>query len=1415
VRAALAAILLIAAGLRSVGRNWDEGQHLHPDERFLAMVEASLAWPEHLSEVFDEARSPLNPRNRNFPSFVYGTLPTTVLKAVSTALSLPRPVGVTLAGRALSTAADLGTLLFLFAAAKLLAKDVRVALLAAFLYAVSVLPIQHAHFFVVDPFATLFVSGAVYFLARVQRDRRIADFVFMGAFFGLALACKLSVVSFAAVVVLVVGAAALRAPRRDVEALLFRLVLAGAAAFAAFRIASPDAFEGPGLLGILPSGRWLSDIRGASALVTGEGDVPPGFQWAARTRLVFPLVNMVVWGLGLPLGLAACAGWAWAARRLTRGAPEFLIPVAWTALLFLHQGTQLVMSMRYFLPIYPWLALLAAWLLVRGLDAPARRPVALGAVAVVALGSLLWAFGFTRIYTRPHTRVVASRWIYANAAEKTAIAAEQWDDALPLRLYGKDPFGGYYRGIQMRWFDEDTPEKLEQALSWLDEAELVVLSSNRVSDSVARLPMRFPMTVTYYRALFDGSLGFALVAEFTSFPTPLGLAVPDGLAEEAFSVYDHPRVRVFRKTRAYSHENAARILGSVDLATVVKITPRGAGRAPNALMLPAADVPRYRATGTWTSLFPRGGFGAAMPLASWMLTLELLGLAAFPLLHAALGALPDRGYAFAKTAGLLLVAFLGWLLASLRVAPFSRGPIVVSCALLAAAAAALVRGARVDLAETWRAKRRLLLFEEGLCWGAFLVFVLVRSANPDLWHPSMGGEKPMDLSFLLAVVKSAQFPPYDPWFAGGVLNYYYFGFVLVGTLVKLTGVVPDVAYNLAIPTLFALTVSGAFGAVLGLLPARLRTRRAAGFACLGAVAVAVLGNLGEVRLLVRGMADLSPRAATGPLGYVWKVADGLVTGVLRGKPLPFRVEWPYWEPTRAITPGKGEPGPITEMPFFTFLYGDLHAHAMALPLALLTIGVAVALLKKRAGPPRAEAAPLALAALTLGALWTTNTWDVPAYGAVLLLALLLRESDARFGERLRGAALRGLAVLSAAWALFFPFHRAYGRGYGAIERWRGSTTPLGDYLVVHGFFLFVVGAALLADLFLGRGHNAVVRLLRGALVHARHLGAWRRRVRRWVSPDRATGRVLAALRVLAAVLLVLALRKEPAAFLALLLASLAVLLLARRRPDPPWQMALALAALALSLTLAVELVVLKGDLGRANTVFKLYLEAWVLFGVVSAVAAARCAATLPRWKRPWRLVYGTGFLLLLACGLLYPLAATPSRLRDRFSPLPPTLDGAAFMEHATFRTKGVDLALSADARAIDWMREHVAGSPVIAEANTEPLLYAWGNRFTMFTGLPGIVGWSWHEVQQRGIVSGDVVRRRVEDVRTLYETRDPGEARRILARYSVAYVVLGGLERATYDAAGLSKFEDPKPLGLSLVYDADGVRIFRVEAPVA
>ena len=277
---------------------------------------------------------------------------------------------------------------------------------------------------------------------------------------------------------------------------------------------------------------------------------------------------------------------------------------------------------------------------------------------------------------------------------------------------------------------------------------------------------------------------------------------------------------------------------------------------------------------------------------------------------------------------------------------------------------------RDELVEEIRANWRHYLRLETLGLLFFLIFLAVRLGNPDLWHPYKGGEKPMDFSYFNAVLKSSTFPPYDPWFAGGYINYYYYGFVLVGMPVKLLGIIPSVAYNLILPTLFSLLGMGAFtvgfSLVHGAQNTNLSERTAAevkwqnrwksfwsGFrkkptdnpvdvestieskpnqalrnAWLGGIAAAagmlLLGNLGSVRMVWHGLMRIAAPGGTIVSSTFFQRFGWTVQGFfkyLAGTPLPYPPgDW-YWIPSRVYS---GDP--ITEFPLFTFLYADLHAH---------------------------------------------------------------------------------------------------------------------------------------------------------------------------------------------------------------------------------------------------------------------------------------------------------------------------------------------------------------------------------------------------------------------------------------------------------------------------------------------------------
>lgn len=365
--AALAVILFIALLLRLWGVNWDNGLHLHPDERFLSFVTQDIEVPCSVGAYFDSENSKLNPYNRG-GSFVYGTFPLFVTKiagegadkientpVIGSGFDLlfdnggKRGRDLTLAGydgnlvgRTLSALFDTGTVFLVFLIGSLLFNR-RVALLAAFLVAITAFHIQLSHFFAVDTFLTFFVLLTIYFSVKISKGDSWYFYALAGLAYGFALSSKISALPLAGVIVLAVlirlwpavqdaasrlrgpaiaGASTEAPPEEPAQAPVqskqrslvelgalagLGLLLALLAAFLVFRIAQPYAFEGPNIWNVGLSQQFLDDMRSSLELQAG-GDFPPNIQWVGRTSYIFPLKNMVLWGMGLPLGLAAWAG---------------------------------------------------------------------------------------------------------------------------------------------------------------------------------------------------------------------------------------------------------------------------------------------------------------------------------------------------------------------------------------------------------------------------------------------------------------------------------------------------------------------------------------------------------------------------------------------------------------------------------------------------------------------------------------------------------------------------------------------------------------------------------------------------------------------------------------------------------------------------------------------------------------------------------------------------------------------------------------------------------------------------------------------------------------------------------------------------------------------------------------------------
>ena len=1422
-------VLVIAACLRFYGIDWDHGHLFHPDERAILFHVNDMSWPDlnNLGVLLNPETSPMNPK-----WFPYGSLPMYLVKLLGDLLGYFITIDfydLRFIGRSISALADLGTISFVFLLARRLYSR-NIALLASMFVALSVIHIQLSHFYAVDTYLTFFVLGALYFMSRIMQYGRTQDSIIAGCFVGLAFASKISVLLIYIPLFFSFGIFFWETYRTNPEehrSLIFDLIrnvlVAVLASLAIFFITTPYAFidwsrpqacDVPfSYLQFLGKNYFLCDVGAQYNMAKGTSGLPFTQQYIGTIPYWYQIKQLSLFGLGLPLGIVTWLSLAFSlfisAKYRNRG--DLLI-LSWLLPYFILTGNMQVKFLRYLLPMSPLLMIICARVLFWLRDYLLSRDVRLHRISTILIVFLLlstafYAVAYSGIYRSTHSAVLASNWIQENVRIGSVILKEHWEEQIPGLERYKIGCGNRWDLIScMRMYDDDSvmysdgKDKITRVSEQLAGADYLVFFSNRLYGTVPRVLDKYPLSANYYRRLFDGSLGYKLEHWEVDQPSllginfnndtfgnpgltepkgiePLGLSINMGYADESFTVYDHPKIFIFKnQNRLSASELKTRIY------SYVGIYPDGDG-----LMLNDNDLDYQRSGGTWSDIFSekdRSGYYSAI---IWILFIQFIGLLTFPLSFLVFGALRDRGYFLAKTLGLLVVSYLVWIISSFQIVGFSVQSIILVMGLSICVSSILLYKNFISIVHFLRSNMRLLIIGELVFASIFILFLLLRMSNPDLWHPFNGGEKPMEMAYINAILKSTYMPPYDPWFSGGYMNYYYFGFFIVSVVIRITGTIPEVAFNLAIPTIASLVAISVFSIVYNLTSgAQIALDRvksywntpfiAAGF---GILFVCFSSNMDGLFQLIKG-----------------------VNRILNQQPFG---SFDYWASSRAIPPGNPNGYEITEFPFFTFIFGDLHPHLISMPFALLSLGISIMIILRFSSGLSLvyRGLLLLILSLSIGSLRAINTWDFPTYLAIGFISIFLGEY---FKDRILinkrfiiYTLLQWVVVYLCSYALFWPFISNYHPFVSGVymSKWQ---TPIYSYLAIHSIFIFILISFFVSE------YRSIINLKNASTG----------------GPGRISRMILSFGAIMAGSFVLVIYGYSTLVFLSTLLGAViwvAVRWISDTKPNVLGIFALLLIGMGLSLGAGVDVLTINGDIARMNTVFKFYLQAWILLAIGSAyllwhirfgTSFISSRISLTKTTRSTFLVWVIIAITILFSTSIYMVGGTHDRLRDRMQFTGMTLDGLRFMNDSYYgfdKGSAVDNLLW-DYEAIQWLRKNVSGSPVILEGQGE-LYRTLHGRASIYTGLPTVLGWDNHQSQQRGY--GKTVNDRKADISLMYSSADWDQTLELLEKYQVEYIYIGQIEEHFYDSDGLDKFKEQVGKALDAVYSNDGVTIYRIK----
>jgi len=1367
--------------IRLFGIDWDNGFLFHPDERaiFMHAYDINFSSLKHPNELFS-ANSSLNPH-----WFNYGTLPIYILKIVKNFIDIFDNLSIyemRIPARLISMLIDSSTVILITYLSRAKLGNLW-SLCVGFIVSISVIHIQNSHFYTTDVFITNFVILTLIFSIKNSYNPTKNKTLILALIFAAGLAFKFSFMPALVPILLSFLIPFYKKRIKILDLLKYILIFVFYSLIFLF-IFQPYSF--------IDYNTYFSHISEQSKMVRGVLDFPYTRQYLETTKYIYPLSQLFTWGTGPVLGIFSILGLIFATFKLLKERDNFHILIfSWFITYLLINGFFQVKFLRYFLPLTPIIIFYAIYFLKFFQQIITNRfkfskIFNFFLLILFIVPTLHFSFAYIYgIYLKDHTAVNASNWLKINAKNNEIIIQEHWEESLPNLDHIK------ISNNRLEMYNPDTLSKFDQILNNLNEADYYVIFSNRLYGTIPRLQERYPISTVFYEKLFEESLGYTIIHyEKKSmnlfninyeedFFSRIKIKQPElidnyeekflinlnlGWADESFSVYDHPQIIIFKNEKKYSKEKLSEIINLDNLANDLIADD----------YIPLSKYKKYekslknKNSNLYTDHFYMKEKSLHQQILLWFFVINLLGYLTFPILYRIFRNLPDLGYSLSKFMGLFLFSWIVWILISNSSIDFSFEILIIVLSIFFFISLCFFYFSRSSILFHLRKNYQKILLIEFIFYLMFFVALYVRYLNPDLWHPFRGGEKPMDLAYLNALIRSMDLPPFDPWFSGFTLNYYYFGQYMVSVLIKLSGVPTNIAYNLAIPTFFSYT------------------------------SILIFGLISNITFLVYKLRDLNFNWFKYPLlfgifGIFITIIFGNFDGFLQliNLILGRQNTFDYWGSTRIVSMVSSGLE-ITEFPFFTFLFADLHAHLLSLPILLSILFFAfVFYYEYFANSSKVKnIILLTLLGLLVGGIRATNTWDYPVSLVIvfssIFFAIFFAYKDLR--NKITPFIMYCLVFFISSKLFFYNFENnlIMPNINFEISKWR---TPFYLFLEIYFFPILVIliySCVYIYKLFYKL--NFLYEFNYKKITYK--------------------SLIFSSLLLVAYFAFFYDFLFNTLLFLFLLISIISVISIAKYYLfEAYFKIFLWLAiliVLGLAIPLLTELVVLGGDINRMNTIFKFYFESWIILNIaISIIIPIIFIEHLSSFKS--KIAFFSVLSSISVIALIYPILAIGVRVSDRFSNNTHGLDGMKFMKNNVYYINDQPIDLNESYMAINWLNQNISGNPNIVEASGN--LYSWTSRISIYTGLPTVLGWDWHQKQQRSLEVNSIAKRK-NDIDTFYNTLSDEYMIDFLDYYGIELIILGPLEKTLYENKGLMKFNNLNNKFVD-IYNEDNFRIIR------